>query len=454
MSITNFLDRQVRLEGHDSVIYSSDINTNMLRLESAFEAFIKVKGIHSAAMHHNLSTEEIKLGQHVLSTIPQEFQPAGMRMEGYSNTLEGLRYRSENIFETIGNAISKFFKWISDAFSKLFGGDDSSSSGTTAASVDAVVKATDEIVTSASANGTDEFFFATGHKLQGLLNLADMAACGKYFDAVVESSKALVKIHAEAIKLSKEASKEYQGDYQVDVVKNMKAFSVPLSPAYYAPLKKDFPDFGEDSLFFYPVSFLEAKPIAFVIEGTTAEIKMPNPNVEDGKDGNKGGKLPGYTPKDEYVNVGKYKELTRKFETYTKAFGEAKDDIEKVAKEYAGLEKQVKDWMEMKPEVAKSILGGIQTLNNVAKFTLAVVSKQESNMASMVRTFQDLVTSEDGLRKQAKAGRKKEGEDAKAKSDAEEKAKADAEEKAKKGDKDPKGGKPGKTFNSMTNTWS
>ena len=75
-------------------------------------------------------------------------------------------------------------------------------------------------------------------------------------------------------------------------------------------------------------------------------------------------------------------------------------------------------------------------------------------MASMVRTFQDLVTSEDGLRKQAKAGRKKEGEDAKAKSDAEEKAKADAEEKAKKGDKDPKGGKPGKTFNSMTNTWS
>lgn len=402
MNITTFLDKQIRLESSHRSIDTAGIDEMVMRLESALNNFGKVRSILDAVTKHQLSTEELKLAQYSLSTIPTEFQDRGVRLENHSVTTNGLKLRAEGILGSIGDAISKFFKWIGDAFSRLFGGEGGGGGGggsaATEAGVAAILAATGQVVQTAVSNGNDEFLFKTDNPLFNLLDLGDLDRCKKYYSAAIDSTKALVDIHEKSIKLSEKADKNYSGDYNKDVVTELGKFAASKSTGY-AKENIDSTALNGSQYFAFPANFLTVRVLAF----TDTEIFVPSKGAQNDFTGK------GFTKKDVYINVQTWKQFVDLFGKYAGEIYAADKRIATLAEGYKKLEALSSGWADVSTEELKKLSEGVKQLNRVASYVLECVKAQDSTLSKISTALKNVV--ENDLRKQAEAGRKKEADD-------------------------------------------
>lgn len=401
MSITSFLESRAQEASTTlgSPFGLMPLDQQFLRIEKAIDFLDTAKNIHTAASKWQMTGEEIRFSNHVLNGAPQELIAPRIRMESYKSDTGGLKYRAEGIIDSIVDGIASFFRWIGDAFSKLFGGSGDSASGGAGAS--AAATSTAETVSQATSGGTDEFLFKADHRLFKVMNLNDLAKCRSFYDAVAKSTKALVDINAKAIELSKKGSKDYQGNFAKDVVTELKGYAVGKTVSY---AKQGVPNTVQDGSYFaYPVEFLKSRVIVF----EESKINLPGVNEADGSSADdKSGE--GYTPKDVYIKASEWKSLVDTLAGSGKLFYDAMSDLSKMGGDYAKLSEMIKGWTSMETEEVRNVSQGLKEMNKVASFAFKAVKHQASSMDKLFKDLRDI--AENDLRNQAKAGRKSEAD--------------------------------------------
>ena len=190
-----------------------DFGEMNMRLESLLSDLPTVASIHEACSNFRLHPTEMAFLKARLESI--KFQlPIDIRMESHSDPQEALKLRCEGIFSGIWDAIVKFFDWIGEKISSIFGGDSDSESSDAEVKTktDEAVQAVKEAVKETGNNGP--FTKATG--IDGIYNMSSdktaqegMAAHEETLKALIAMAPGLISVMDKSIKAknAKDASK-------------------------------------------------------------------------------------------------------------------------------------------------------------------------------------------------------------------------------------------------------
>lgn len=192
-----------------------DFGEMNMRLESLLNDLPIVASIHEACSNFRLHPTEMAFLKARLESV--KFQPPiDIRMESHNDPQEALKLRCEGIFSGIWDAIVKFFDWIGEKISSIFGGDSDSESESSDTEVktktDEAVQAVKEAVKETGNNGP--FTKATG--IDGIYNMSSdktaqegMAAHEETVKALIAMAPGLISVMDKSIKAknAKDASK-------------------------------------------------------------------------------------------------------------------------------------------------------------------------------------------------------------------------------------------------------
>ena len=192
-----------------------DFGEMNLRLESLLNDLPIVASIHEACSNFRLHPTEMAFLKARLESV--KFQlPIDIRMESHSDPQEALKLRCEGVFSGIWDAIVKFFDWIGEKISSIFGGDSDSESESSdtevKAKTDEAVQTVKDAVKETGNNGP--FTKATG--IDGIYNMSSdktaqegMAAHEETLKALIAMAPGLISVMDKSIKAknAKDASK-------------------------------------------------------------------------------------------------------------------------------------------------------------------------------------------------------------------------------------------------------
>ena len=198
--------------------FSADTGFNemSLRLESLMNDLNIVASIHDACKNFKLQPLETAFLKARLESVKTNL-PIDIRMENSHDPQEALTLRCEGFFGAIWDAIVKFFDWIGEKISSIFGGDSDSEGGgesdseiktKTAEAVETVKEATKE------SGNNGPFTKATG--IDGIYDMSSdktaqegMAAHEETLKALIAMAPGLISVMDKSIKAknAKDASK-------------------------------------------------------------------------------------------------------------------------------------------------------------------------------------------------------------------------------------------------------
>lgn len=115
-----------RFSSGDGYAIQSSLSDWDLRLEQLFREQEIVSNLKLSMESFKLRHTELELAEHQLSNI-QSVPTNSFHMEAHKDKQENLILRCENILSDIWAAISKFFGWIADAITGMFGDDEKDS---------------------------------------------------------------------------------------------------------------------------------------------------------------------------------------------------------------------------------------------------------------------------------------------------------------------------------------
>lgn len=165
-----------------------------LKLESAYKALDMRRNIRRA-LDMNPSQDELRIAQSMLNQQPAWLQASSMRFESRNPSIENLRMR----MESEDNIFQRFWKWIKEFFSSLFGGEKGGGGGisSTVATATDNVAASQQFVAAQKAEGKQRIYIEStagvGKDFRDIFDFPDFKKSFEWLDSVGHQIKAMAE---------------------------------------------------------------------------------------------------------------------------------------------------------------------------------------------------------------------------------------------------------------------